>query len=179
MKLLSTYPWIWFSIGSKTGFFLFASREEDATGISSGVYKSLGEKNYFETGVGPGIEISDGSSKLVPYAWGYFYFENKPEKRLAQNKVIFQAQYAYAWGTGWGHWTMQSFQWSPWKVVSLGAWYQTGTTAGGMFKVNIPLGKAVFDIGIVGGLKNRVTFVSNFIIQSTKIKKVKNKKAVL
>lgn len=179
--LLGTYPWLWLSTGRKWGIFLFLSREAgSSTGVSMGPYVSFERpKAYHEIGVGPGMEIPDSfkdpESKIVPYGWGYYYFENHTDRRLAKGKIIFQIQYANA-PKDWGSWVMVSGTWSPFqKFVSIGFWGQTETSWGGKLQLNVPLGKVgVFDIWAGGGKDENITFGTDLIFQftgKTKLKK--------
>ena len=177
-ELSGTYPWTWISIGKKVGGFLFVSREEGgATGISVGPYFSFGNSVYSEIGIGGGVEIPDLSGeKMVSYVWGYYYFENLPQIRLARNKVIFQTQYAYA--KEWGSWVMSSLTWTPFqRYFGVGLWGQTNTSWGGKIVGNIPLGgSVVLSTWIGGGIDHKVTWGTDLIIQATGKGKIKTKK---
>lgn len=165
------YPWLWVSYGRKAGIFLFLSREGgEATGISFGPYFSFGTKVYSEIGIGIGTEFPDHADidhQVVPYGWGYYYFENKPDARLAKHKVIVQGQYAYS--KEWGSWTMGSVTWTPWqKFFGIGLWGQTETNWGGKVVANLPIGRSVIvSTWLGGGAHKKITWGTDITLQVT------------
>jgi len=179
-EFLEQYPWAWINFGKKAGAFLFLSSEGDGvTGISTGPYFSFGQKVYNEIGIGGGAEISNApTTPTILYLWGYYYFENKPDVRLAKNKVIIQLQYAYSkeWDTQ--HWMMGSLTWTPFqKFIGIGFWGQTETSWGGKIVGNLPLGKsAVLSTWVGGGIDHKLTWGTDFIVQVTGKSKLKKKK---
>jgi len=135
------YTWQWLGLQFKngTGLLVQASQEPASNSLVAGFFvsKTFGkdDKHYLEIGISSGREWNEFEIDYFATS-GYLWYESHPEQVRKRGKVMIQISPYYSKSTEL--WFQGFALVSPIKLISIGAYYQTGGTIGPRAQVNLP-----------------------------------------